>query len=94
MCDKTSFASMKKVKHKFAPPVYESEETDMIRSGKSGDSRQVLGPTMSERVDNFCRDLFLEAAPDFPYDEFYCQGASTIGGTSGSWATDAAKVAV
>ena len=75
MCENTSFKAMKKLSHKFEPLKlhYRSERAKMMRSGKSGTATEVLGTELSKRIDNVCRTLFHESAPDFPYDEFYNQ---------------------
>ncbi|MFT5111467.1 MAG: hypothetical protein ACI8P9_000787 [Parasphingorhabdus sp.] len=69
--DKSSFAYMKENDHKFAPPAWDSGYVPMIRSGKSGNSKELLTTDQQQQIDDHCLKTLKALESDFPYEELY-----------------------
>jgi hypothetical protein len=69
--DKSSFQYMKAIDHKFTPniPMFVKDKNNpaLIRSGKSGNSRELLTPEQQATVDRFCRDELRRLGSDLVY---------------------------
>ena len=74
VCEKSSFAYMKKHEEKFAPPVlspWASPDRRMIRRGVSGGSSELITPEQQQRIDTRCKTGLQRLGSDFPFDEVW-----------------------
>jgi len=76
----SSFATMKQAGRKFDPGqiVPWTRELSMVRSGKSGGSRELLTPAQEKQIDDYARAELARLGCDFPYDEVYGRGAKKM----------------
>jgi hypothetical protein len=73
VCERSSFAYMKGIDHKFDPTVYMPwgrKQGGMIRSGKHGGSSELLTLEQQRRIDRHFMDELKAIGSDFPYAEF------------------------
>ena len=68
--ERSSFAYMKKVEHKFEAPgaPWASPKGSMMRRGESGASGELLTPEQQRRIDDYWRAELERIGCDFPYD--------------------------
>lgn len=74
VCEKSSFAYMKGVDHKFIPPAltpWSSPNRQMMRKGQSGGSAELLSPEQQQAIDTYCKKELQRLHCDFPYDEVW-----------------------
>jgi hypothetical protein len=80
--ERASFPWMKAHDGRFAPPrsafVSREHHPRMMRSGKAGQSRELLSPEQGEQIDAWSREHLRRLGSDFPYDELF--GAVTRSG--------------
>ena len=69
--EKSSFAYMKKNDHLFSPPAWNSGHVPMVRSGKSGNSRELLSVEQNQAIDDHCMKTLADMDSEFPYEELY-----------------------
>lgn len=72
--DLSAYQHMKDNDHKYHQGVgtpFSPPHSKMIRSGKKGNSGELLSPKQQTRIDDHCRQHLRELNSDFPYDEFY-----------------------
>ncbi len=69
--DKSSFAYMKAINHKFSPIIGDTEMMDIVREGKTGVDSAVFTSEQFARVDEFCRTELKRLGSDFPYDAMF-----------------------
>lgn len=67
--EKTSFTYMKKNEHLFSQPAWGEGNVQLVRSGKSGASKEVLSLEQQQQIDAFCLREFDRIGSDFPYRE-------------------------
>ena len=73
VCEKSSFAYMKAIDHKFYPGrimPWSSPNGQMMRRGQSGNSSELLTPAQQQRIENHFRAKLQAMESDFPYDEW------------------------
>lgn len=73
----SSFAHMKQLGPVFEPPMLTPWSTPrgaVVRSGRRGNSRELLTPAQQRRIDEHCRAQLVQLGCDFPYDEVYGGG--------------------
>ena len=73
VCEKSSFAYMKAIDHKFYPGrimPWSSPNGKMIRQGKVGNSAELLTPEQQRRIEDHFRAKLQQMGSDFPYDEW------------------------
>lgn len=74
VCELSSYKYMKGINHKFFPgrmlPL-SSPEGDMIRSGKKGESEQLLTAAQRQQFKTFCAEELRRLNSDFPFEEMY-----------------------
>ena len=71
---KSHFRYMKAQSHKFDPPKFlpwAADERQLIRSGKSGASSELLTLEQQRQIDDFCRAELQRLGSDLPYDEMF-----------------------
>ncbi|HCZ48675.1 MAG TPA: hypothetical protein DCZ11_06690, partial [Gammaproteobacteria bacterium] len=76
----TGYEHMKTIDHKFYPgevSPFARPGGSMIRSGKKGNSGELLTPQQQRRIDDWCREGLRKLGSDFPYDEYF---ATATGG--------------
>lgn len=74
VCEKSSFAAMKSMKHKFTPPAlspWAASTRWMLRRGESGGSSELLSVRQQRVIDDHCRADLRRLGSDFPYDEVW-----------------------
>ncbi len=71
VAEKTSFAYMKTNDHKFAQPAWDSGIVPLVRSGKSGNAKELLSAEQQQQIDEFCVQELVRLGSDFPYQETY-----------------------
>ena len=74
VCEKSSFASMQEVNHKFTPPAlspWAATTRWMMRRGVSGGSSELLSTGQQRVIDDHCRADLRRLGSDFPYDEVW-----------------------
>lgn len=74
VCEKSAFAYMKKIDHKFIPPAFtplSSPHRQMIRRGESGGSSELLTAAQQQAIDRYCKQELQRLRCDFPYDEVW-----------------------
>ena len=72
VCEKSSFAAMKSMNHKFTPPAlspWAASTRWMMRRGESGGSSELLSVEQQHVIDDHCRADLRRRGSDFPYDE-------------------------
>jgi len=69
--EKSSFNYMKANDSKFAPPAWDAGRVPMVRSGQSGNSKELLSADAQRQIDDFCIQQLCELGSDFPYQERY-----------------------
>ena len=75
----SSYQHMRTIDHKFHQSVgspLSPPDGKMIRSGKKGNSKELITPAQQRRIDDYCRRNLLDLACDFPYDEYYGKSAT------------------
>ncbi|MGB0848859.1 MAG: sulfotransferase domain-containing protein [Thiolinea sp.] len=77
VAEKTSFAYMKANDHKFAQPAWGTGNVPLVRSGKTGNSKELLSAEQQQQIDDFCLQELTRLGSDFPYQEAYFQQQST-----------------
>lgn len=74
VCEKSSFAYMKGIDHKFIPPAltpWSSPNRQMIRKGQIGGSSELLTIEQQRAIDTYCKEELERLRCDFPYDEMW-----------------------
>ena len=74
VCEKSSFAALKSMNHKFTPPVlspWAASTRWMMRRGESGGSSELLSVEQQHVIDDHCRTDLRRRGSDFPYDEVW-----------------------
>ena len=74
VCEKSSFAYMKRLGDKFIPPAlspWSSPNRQMIRRGVSGGSAELLSPEQQRFIDTQCKAGLARLGSDFPFDEVW-----------------------
>lgn len=75
MLDRSSFNYMKGINEKFIPVVAGTipwaRDFTMIRSGKSGNSGEMLSEEQQRRIDHSIREELQKLGSDFPIDDFF-----------------------
>lgn len=74
VCEKSSFAAMKSMKHKFTPPAlspWAASTRWMLRHGESGGSSELLSVRQQRVIDDHCCADLRRLGSDFPYDEVW-----------------------
>jgi hypothetical protein len=68
----TSFETMRQAAAKFDPGriLPWGEERYMVRSGRSGNSAELLSPGQQRRIDEWCRSELKRLGSDFPYERY------------------------
>ena len=74
---KTSFTYMKENDHKFAQPAWDEGYVPLVRSGKSGNSKEALTEAQQQEIDAYCLRELERIGSDFPYREKF---DVTVGG--------------
>jgi hypothetical protein len=71
--EQSTFDSMKAAQHKFEPGLIVpwGKEGAMLRRGASGNSGELLTPSLQRRIDEHCRSELARLGCDFPYDAEY-----------------------
>lgn len=72
--EKSHFRYMKTISEKFDPPKttpWIDGDAQLIRSGKSGASSELLTVEQQRQIDDFCRAELQRLGSDFPYDEMF-----------------------
>ena len=69
--EKSSFAYMKAINHKFSPIIGDTEMIDIVRQGKTGAASELFTQEQLARVDAFCKSELKRLGSDFPYDEMF-----------------------
>ena len=69
--EKSSFSYMKKNDHLFAPPAWESGYVPMVRSGKSGNSKELFTASQARQINEHCLHSLAALGSGFPYKELY-----------------------
>lgn len=69
--EKSSFNYMKTNNSKFDPPAWDAGHVPMVRSGKSGNSKELLSADAQQQIDEYCLQKLAEIGSDFPYRELY-----------------------
>jgi aryl sulfotransferase len=73
--EKSSFAYMSKIDHKFHHLPQENvpwgHKLKMMRSGKGGNSKELLSKEQQDRIDQHFMDEFVKLKSDFPYEELF-----------------------
>lgn len=69
--EKSSFSYMKANDDKFAPPAWDAGHVPMVRSGKSGNAKELLSTESQLQIDEFCMREFEKLGSTFPYRELY-----------------------
>jgi hypothetical protein len=72
--EKSSFSYMKANDEKFAPPAWDAGHVPMVRSGESGNSKELLSEEAQAQIDAFCLQELDKLSSDFPYRERYVKG--------------------
>lgn len=70
----TGFEHMKRIDHKFYPgevSPFARPGGQMIRSGKGGNSGELLSLDQQRRIDDWCREGLRRLGSDFPYDRMF-----------------------
>ena len=68
---KSSFPYMKQHDEKFAPPAWDSGRVPLVRSGKSGNAKELLSIAQQHQIDDFCMRELDKLGSTFPYRERY-----------------------
>jgi Sulfotransferase domain len=78
--ERSSFASMKKIEHKFEAPgaPWAKAKGSMMRRGESGASAELITPEQQRRIDDYWRAELARIGCDFPYDTAF-KGAGSGG---------------
>ncbi|MGH8006914.1 MAG: sulfotransferase domain-containing protein, partial [Candidatus Binatia bacterium] len=74
VCEKSTFAYMKAIDHKFIPPLFTpwaSPQRQMIRRGESGGSSELLTVAQQRAIDHYCQQELQRLHCDFPYGEIW-----------------------
>ena len=74
VCKKSTFKYMQSIDYKFYPGAltpWSLKEGKMIRSGKCGNSSELLSLEQQMFIDNYCKDELQKLRCDFPYDEIW-----------------------
>ncbi|MCZ6680506.1 MAG: sulfotransferase domain-containing protein [Candidatus Poribacteria bacterium] len=74
VCEKSSFAYMKGIDHKFVPPAltpWSSANRQMVRKGQSGGASELLSLEQQQAIDTYCKGELQRLHCDFPYDEVW-----------------------
>jgi len=71
VAEKTSFVYMKANDHKFAQPAWGNGNVPLVRSGKSGNSKELLSAEQQQQIDEFCLQALKQLGSDFPYQQQY-----------------------
>jgi hypothetical protein len=68
--ERSSFAYMKKIEHKFEAPgaPWANAKGSMLRKGESGGSAELITAEQQRRIDDHCRAELARLGCDFPYD--------------------------
>ena len=69
--DKSSFSYMKANDDMFAPPAWDAGRVPMVRSGKSGNAKELLSSAAQTQIDEFCIRELDKLGSDFPYKDLY-----------------------
>ncbi len=69
--EKSSFSYMKANDSKFAPPAWDAGHVPMVRSGQSGNSKELLSTQDQSQIDDFCIRELEKLGSDFPYQALY-----------------------
>jgi hypothetical protein len=71
--ERSSFAYMKKIEHKFEAPgaPWANAKGSMMRRGTSGGSGELITAEQQQRIDAYCRAELERLGCDFPYDSVY-----------------------
>ena len=80
VCEKSSFAYMKRVNDRFVPPAlspWSSPDRQMIRRGVSGGSTELLTPEQQRFIDTQCKAGLARLGSDFPFDKVW--GEASVG---------------
>ena len=67
--EKTSFAFMKENGDKFSQPAGDTGNVPLVRSGKSGNAKELLSAEQRQEIDEFCLCELMKMESDFPYRE-------------------------
>ena len=67
--EKTSFNYMKANDCKFAQPAGKMGNVPLVRSGKDGNSKELLNDDQQQQIDDFCMQTLERIGSDFPYRE-------------------------
>ena len=65
--EKTSFAYMKENDGKFSQPAGDTGNVPLVRSGKSGNAKELLSAEQRQEIDEFCLGELTKMGSDFPY---------------------------
>jgi len=65
--EKTSFAYMKENDDKFSQPAGDTGNVPLVRSGKSGNAKELLSAEQRQEIDEFCLGELTKMGSDFPY---------------------------
>lgn len=71
VCKKSSFGYMKANDEKFSPPAWDAGRVPMVRSGKSGNSKELLSDAAQQQLDQYCMEELSKLGSDFPYQDLY-----------------------
>ena len=69
VAEKTSFAYMKANEHKFAQPAWEEGNIELVRSGQSGNAKELLSLEQQQEIDAYCLEQLERIGSTFPYRE-------------------------
>jgi hypothetical protein len=71
--ERSGFGHMKQQEHKFRPPVPtpNRKNVELLRSGKQGESAELLTPEDLARVDAAMKRHLTALGSDFPYDDYF-----------------------
>ncbi len=72
VCEKCSFSYMKANDKKFAPPAFDTGgRVPMVRSGKSGNSKELLSKEAQHQINQYCIQELAKLGSSFPYNDKY-----------------------
>lgn len=69
--EKSSFAYMKAITHKFTPVIDNKDTIDVVRRGRIGTGSDLFTAEQMARIDSFCKRELTRLGSDFPYDQLF-----------------------
>jgi len=69
VAERTSFAYMKENEDKFVQPAFDEGFVPLVRSGQSGNAKELLSLEQQQQIDSYCLAELERIGSDFPYRE-------------------------